>query len=415
MTALADARVSAYVDVPTVRKMFRALPIDTPRVGAAVMVAIVEPGELALVARNCDRVTFAGSTSLAPSDCEGAGVASVMVSYDGLKASLAAIGRRKCVEVSIVDDVLIVDDVTLAPLHESNVSAQAIRGAFDWLTRPAQASAHFHAADVLHTIRAAGEWYESVLATAHVSISGDPLAMPMDKRRGAFAEMACTDRYRIHTARAYMSHGSTDGDRTFNLPVSAIKATMPGKSVSPMRVEYLQPQGLSGDYRARLSCTLLDRKGVSLATITTASVTSTREFPRYEGLFPTEAYPNGLYVSADELSDAVAAVARYVKVGKLANRPVILDVDERGVSVSVNAADGDERALAFAPIRIAGTTIGAPLRIAFNPDYLLDVLAGYVGNGSVTIAMHVEASKPAVVRLAYGWDETRALLMPVKL
>lgn len=412
MTVTDVRAVSAFVDVAPLRKMFRALPVDTPHVSAAVMVAIVDDlGELALVARGCDRITFVGTTSLMPDSIDGAGVTSAMVSHGALKAALAAIGRRKCVELSIVEGSLVVDGVTVAPLHETNISAVDIRTAFDWLTRPFDASAYFNAADVAHTIAASGDSYYPVLATAHVNIGRDPLSVPMPERLGSFAEMASTDRYRLHTARAYLSHGSTDGDRTFNVPVSAIKATMVGKG--GLRVEYL-PGRLTTDYRARLTSAAFDRKNQTVMTVVTATVTSTASFPAYRDLFPSGARPSQLVVSSDELHDAAVSVARYVKVGRLKNLPLILDVDTNGVTVTVRAADDEPTALEFAPIRINGQLMGAPLRIAFHPQYLADSLAAYVGNGSVSITFD-EATRPAVMTLAHGGEETRALLMPVKL
>ena len=407
VSVVAAHNVSTLVNVATLRRMFRTLPIAGSEVASVALVTVdAELGEVGLAAASADRVTWAGSSTMAPSQLSG--LPSVMVRYVDVKAALASISRSfKTVDVAVSNGGVAIGGVNIPAVDSSTVLAcRLLVDAFDWLTRPSAASAWFDAGSVAYVLAATDNtrWASDLVKNVHVYI---------DSSCGDYAEIVATDRFRLHRANASHSIGSTDQDRTFNIPAAAVKATMVG-SAGALRVEYLPHDGASG-YRGRLSYSLATgRTGVVALNVVTAVVTYVGQFPKYPDLFAVNGVPSVVRVSGSSLRQAADSVAQYVKIGKLSNRPVILDVASDAVTLSINAVDGDERALAFAPIHLPIVLSGAPMRIALNPAYLADVLAGFDGSrDSVNITL-VDNTKPIIV-IGADDDSTRALLMPVKL
>jgi DNA polymerase-3 subunit beta len=149
--------------------------------------------------------------------------------------------------------------------------------------------------------------------------------------------------------------------------------------------------------------------GRSLIGITGARRRSTTplldgEFPDYRRLLPSESATVAV-VSTSELTEAVKRVK--------------LVVDRSSVPIQLEFADGEVRLLAGAGEDARAEEIlecdhtGDAIKIAFNPDYLLEGLAALHGPAA-RLAMTL-ANKPVVVTNEEGSSAFRYLLMPVRM
>ncbi len=127
-------------------------------------------------------------------------------------------------------------------------------------------------------------------------------------------------------------------------------------------------------------------------------------FPDYKDLIPDN-YPNRLVVSREALAGAVNRV-RLVTQGR-EQTPISVQMGPDGVELSARAQDvGEAREF------VDGTFTGTELRVAFNPNYLLEGLEA--AGGEEVVLETIEPLKPAVLR-----SETSEgfvyLLMPVRI
>ncbi len=126
------------------------------------------------------------------------------------------------------------------------------------------------------------------------------------------------------------------------------------------------------------------------------------DFPNYRGLIPAS-HPNTLTVGREELLDAL----RRVKLLAREATPVRLEMSTEGLELVAITQD-----VGTAREQVEGTYDGAPLTVAFNPQYLLEGIEVTPGE-SVTLST-IDELKPVVLR-ADGVAEFLYLLMPVRV
>ncbi len=126
------------------------------------------------------------------------------------------------------------------------------------------------------------------------------------------------------------------------------------------------------------------------------------DFPNYRGLIPAS-HPNTLTVGREELLDAL----RRVKLLAREATPVRLEMSTEGLELVAITQD-----VGTAREQVEGTYDGAPLTVAFNPQYLLEGIEVTPGE-SVTLST-IDELKPVVLR-ADGVSEFLYLLMPVRV
>lgn len=126
------------------------------------------------------------------------------------------------------------------------------------------------------------------------------------------------------------------------------------------------------------------------------------EFPNYRGLIPAS-HPNKLTVNREELLDAL----RRVKLLAREATPVRLEMSTEGLELVAITQD-----VGTAREQIEGTYDGAPLTVAFNPQYLLEGIE--VTPGENVSLSTIDELKPVVLR-ADDLTEFLYLLMPVRV
>lgn len=126
------------------------------------------------------------------------------------------------------------------------------------------------------------------------------------------------------------------------------------------------------------------------------------EFPSYQSLIP-DSHPNVLSVNREELLDAL----RRVKILARESTPIRLKMSDEGLELIAVTQD-----VGTATEQIEGKYDGAPLTVAFNPQYLLEGTEVSVSE-EITLST-IDELKPAIVRMA-GADEFLYLLMPVRV
>lgn len=162
-------------------------------------------------------------------------------------------------------------------------------------------------------------------------------------------------------------------------------------------------QRITGDSELEV---VLDERDVTfrVGSVTVTSRLIEGAFPDYKDLIPAD-YPNRLVVSREALAGAVSRV-RLVAQGRDA-APISLQMGADGVELSARAQDVGE-----AHESVDATFTGTELKVAFNPQYLLEGLEA-AGTDEVAIET-VEPLKPAVLR-GVGTEGFVYLLMPVRI
>lgn len=151
---------------------------------------------------------------------------------------------------------------------------------------------------------------------------------------------------------------------------------------------------------------VLDERDVTfrIGAVTVTSRLIEGAFPDYKDLIPSD-YPNRLVVSREALAGAVSRV-RLVAQGRDA-APISLQMGPDGVELSARAQDVGE-----AHESVDATFTGTELKVAFNPQYLLE---GLDAAGTDEVALEtIEPLKPAVLR-GVGTEGFVYLLMPVRI
>ncbi len=126
------------------------------------------------------------------------------------------------------------------------------------------------------------------------------------------------------------------------------------------------------------------------------------DFPNYRGLIP-EQHPNKLTLSRDELLNAL----RRVKLLARESTPVRLEMSSDGIELLAITQD-----VGTAREGLDGTYTGAPLTVAFNPQYLLEG-AEASPRDEICLAT-IDELKPAVITTE-GSEDFLYLLMPVRV
>ena len=127
-------------------------------------------------------------------------------------------------------------------------------------------------------------------------------------------------------------------------------------------------------------------------------------FPDYRRLLPKEAAS----VAVLSTSDLIEAVKRVKLVVDRINTPIQLEFSDGEVLLRAGAGED-----AQAHEALECSVSGDPIKIAFNPDYLLDGLAALSG-GTARLDM-LEPARPAVLTAGDEHADYRYLLMPVRL
>jgi DNA polymerase-3 subunit beta len=128
------------------------------------------------------------------------------------------------------------------------------------------------------------------------------------------------------------------------------------------------------------------------------------EFPDYRKLMPAESSAVAVLATAD----LIESVKRVKLVVDRPNTPIQLDFADGEVLLRAGAGE-DAHATEILECELTGD----PIKIAFNPEYLLEGLAALHGP-TAQLAM-TAPTRPAVLTAATGEAEYRYLLMPVRL
>lgn len=128
-------------------------------------------------------------------------------------------------------------------------------------------------------------------------------------------------------------------------------------------------------------------------------------YPDYRRLLPKEAAA----VATVTTADLIESVKRVKLVVDRPNIPIQLDFSDGEVLLRAGAGDD-----AHATEILESELVGDPIKIAFNPEYLLEGLAALTGTHA-KLSM-LEPKKPAVLSVAEDEDFAyRYLLMPIRL
>jgi DNA polymerase-3 subunit beta len=128
------------------------------------------------------------------------------------------------------------------------------------------------------------------------------------------------------------------------------------------------------------------------------------DFPDYRKLLPAEASSVAVLATAD----LIESVKRVKLVVDRPNTPIQLDFADGEVLLRAGAGE-DAHATEILECELTGD----PIKIAFNPEYLLEGLAAIHGPNA-QLAMNAP-TRPAVLTAATGEADYRYLLMPVRL
>lgn len=128
------------------------------------------------------------------------------------------------------------------------------------------------------------------------------------------------------------------------------------------------------------------------------------DFPKYQQLLPNESHTTAKV----ETAGLIEAVKRVKLVAAERTSPIRLQFSDGEVLLRAGAFDD-----AQASESLECTTVGDPLEIAFNPDYLLDGLAATASEH--TQLAFTTPNKPAVLSPAADDAAYQYLLMPVRL
>ena len=128
------------------------------------------------------------------------------------------------------------------------------------------------------------------------------------------------------------------------------------------------------------------------------------DFPDYRKLLPAEASSVAVLATAD----LIESVKRVKLVVDRPNTPIQLDFADGEVLLRAGAGE-DAHATEILECELTGD----PIKIAFNPEYLLEGLAALHGPNA-QLAMNAP-TRPAVLTAATGEADYRYLLMPVRL
>ena len=205
---------------------------------------------------------------------------------------------------------------------------------------------------------------------------------------GGGLRMVATDSYRL-AMRDLQGFGEVAADR---------RPLVNGKALAEV-------QRITGDSDLEV---VLDERDVTfrIGAVTVTSRLIEGAFPDYKDLIPDN-YPNRLVISREALAGAVSRVRLVAQARDQA--PISLAMSADGVELSARAQDVGE-----AQESVDATFTGTELKVAFNPQYLLD---GLEAAGTEEVAIEtIEPLKPAVLRGVGSEAEGFVyLLMPVRI
>ena len=219
-----------------------------------------------------------------------------------------------------------------------------------------------------------------VLTGIRVEIAGDTLTL------------AATDRYRLAVRELKWRPDGAPTEATALIPARTLADAAKTLAATGAEVEVALGSGAQGEGMA----------GFSGGTRRTTTRLLEGEFPKYRSLIPAE-FTSTAGVSTTTLVEAVKRVALVAQ----RNTPIHLSLD--GDQLTLDAGGGDE---AQASEAIEASYDGEPLKIAFNPTYLLDGL-GAIDSDIAQLAFNGPV-KPAVLTGKDTESDYRYLLMPVR-
>ena len=141
--------------------------------------------------------------------------------------------------------------------------------------------------------------------------------------------------------------------------------------------------------------------GFSVITKTTPG-----DYPKYRQLYHSGSFPSTVTLDTKKLRAAITRANKAVKNDR--SQPVVLDFNTDTVTITVG--QGDEVVLTE---QMPCQLVGDPVKIAFNPLYLLAGLKPIKAK-DVRVQMRA-ATKPAEITAADPADNYRYLIMPVRL
>jgi len=234
---------------------------------------------------------------------------------------------------------------------------------------------------------------EAVASVGVAALRDDTLPMLTGIRMEFAAEaitLAATDRFRLAMRELPWQPSGSDPDASVLVRAKTLSdISRPLTSADQVEIALDDGQSLIGFTGAmrRSTTPVLDA-----------------DYPDVRKLLPAESSTLAQVAAAD----LIESVKRVKLVADRPSVPIQLDFSDS--ELLLRAGAGDE---AHATETLECGLQGDPIKIAFNPDYLLDGLGAIPGE-QVTIAMN-EPKRPAVFTAAEHDVDYRYLLMPVRL
>jgi len=325
--------------------------------------------------------TFAGA--------EVAGHGSAVIPFAEIKAASKGKGTVRIVES---DSVVVagtgrVTSVTVTTDYTSEVRCLALD---EWPRIAAVADGRPFTASI-------APFAETLPATA-----GDGASRPiLSCLRVEGDRVVATDSYRLHVAERPVHEVPFDVMVT-RRPFAMIVAAASKAKADEMTVIVETDEEIREDRSTVATLTMSVTGPHGTATVTCREMEG--EFPNYKGLIPSADTEPSAIVIADPSAISSAIATAFRGFGEL-NTPVRLMPDGPAVVARMIVQDRGER-----EVTLAGCSWDGPeLTVAYNPDYLADLLAGMTAGTRFTMR---DAQKPCVARDVDG--RTR-LLMPVRV